>query len=134
MLSFDFGVPSKVMGFTVLAAGTSLPDLITSVLVAKQGAGDMAVSSSIGSNIFDILIGLPFPWLLYSIIYAKPVEISGSGEIVKSVGVLCLLLLVVLILLIFNNWVITKAVGWWMFFFYIAFVAQELATTDYDAS
>ena len=36
------------MGLTVLAAGTSVPDLMTSVIVARQGKGDMAVSSSIG--------------------------------------------------------------------------------------
>ena len=56
------GIPQAVMGLTVLAAGTSVPDLMTSVIVARQGYGDMAVSSSIGSNIFDILIGLPIPW------------------------------------------------------------------------
>jgi hypothetical protein len=42
------GISDAVMGLTFLAAGTSVPDLITSVLVAKQGHGDMAVSSSIG--------------------------------------------------------------------------------------
>lgn len=47
----------QVMGLTFLAAGTSVPDLITSVLVAKQGKGDMAVSSSVGSNIFDVTVG-----------------------------------------------------------------------------
>jgi sodium/potassium/calcium exchanger 2 len=56
------GIPQAVMGLTVLAAGTSVPDLMTSIIVARQGYGDMAVSSSIGSNIFDILIGLPIPW------------------------------------------------------------------------
>jgi len=45
------------MGLTFLAAGTSIPDLITSVIVAKKGFGDMAVSSSVGSNIFDVTIG-----------------------------------------------------------------------------
>ena len=45
------------MGLTFLAAGTSVPDLITSVLVAKQGKGDMAVSSSVGYNIFDVTVG-----------------------------------------------------------------------------
>lgn len=45
------------MGLTFLAAGTSIPDLITSVLVARKGFGDMAVSSSIGSNMFDVTIG-----------------------------------------------------------------------------
>lgn len=45
------------MGLTILAAGTSIPDLITSVIVARKGMGDMAVSSSVGSNIFDITVG-----------------------------------------------------------------------------
>lgn len=42
-------IPIEVMGLTFLAAGTSVPDLITSVIVAKKGLGDMAVSSSIGT-------------------------------------------------------------------------------------
>lgn len=42
---------------TILAAGTSIPDLITSIIVARKGYGDMAVSSSIGSNMFDITVG-----------------------------------------------------------------------------
>ena len=55
---------STVMGLTVIAAGTSIPDALSSVAVAKEGYGDMAVSSSIGSNVFDILIGLPVPWMI----------------------------------------------------------------------
>ncbi|CAL1279088.1 unnamed protein product [Larinioides sclopetarius] len=51
------GIPNEIMGLTFLAAGTSIPDLITSVLVARKGFGDMAVSSSIGSNIFDVTVG-----------------------------------------------------------------------------
>ena len=47
-LGFLIGVPPTIMGLTFLAAGTSVPDLITSVIVAKKGFGDMAVSSSIG--------------------------------------------------------------------------------------
>ena len=44
-------IPIEIMGLTFLAAGTSVPDLITSVIVAKKGLGDMAVSSSIGNVI-----------------------------------------------------------------------------------
>ena len=51
------GITEEIMGLTILAAGTSIPDLITSVIVARKGLGDMAVSSSVGSNIFDITIG-----------------------------------------------------------------------------
>jgi Ca2+/Na+ antiporter len=68
-MTTDFGMrvgaPDSIMGLTLLAAGTSIPDALSSVAVAKRGHGDMAVSSSIGSNIFDILFGLyaaaPFP-------------------------------------------------------------------------
>lgn len=66
------GIPSVVMGLTVLAAGTSVPDLLTSVIVARRGNGDMALSSSIGSNLFDILVGLPLPWFLYTVWPTKP--------------------------------------------------------------
>merc|ERR1712057_70754 len=62
------GIPSVIMGLTVLAAGTSVPDLLTSVIVAKRGLGDMAVSSSIGSNIFDLCMGLPLPWFLKTVV------------------------------------------------------------------
>ena len=50
-------IPPEVMGLTFLAAGTSIPDLIPSVIVARKGFGDMAVSSSVGSNIFDVTVG-----------------------------------------------------------------------------
>ena len=47
----------QVTGLAFLAAGTSIPDLITSVIVARKGHGDMALSSSIGSNMFDVTVG-----------------------------------------------------------------------------
>ena len=69
-------IPDTIMGLTFLAAGTSIPDLLTSVIVARQGLGDMAVSSSVGSNIFDILVGLPVPWLAYSAVNSgKPMQV-----------------------------------------------------------
>ena len=55
------GVPPLLIGLTVLAAGSSVPDLIASLLVAKEGKGDMAITNAVGSNIFDIAIGLGFP-------------------------------------------------------------------------
>ncbi|KAG8130521.1 hypothetical protein E2320_017089, partial [Naja naja] len=57
VLTFIHELNEEIMGLTILAAGTSIPDLITSVIVARKGLGDMAVSSSVGSNIFDITVG-----------------------------------------------------------------------------
>jgi Ca2+/Na+ antiporter len=68
----QIGMPDEVMGYTFLAAGTSVPDLMSSVIVAKQGLGDMAVSSSIGSNIFDITFGLPLPWFFWILANVNP--------------------------------------------------------------
>ena len=52
----------------MLATCLCTPDLLTSVIVAKNGFGDMAISSSVGSNIFDITVGLPVPWFFGSAI------------------------------------------------------------------
>jgi len=65
-----------VMSFTLLAAGTSIPDLVSSMAVARASQGDMAVSSSIGSNIFDILVGLPVPWMIKIV----AVDMLGDGK------------------------------------------------------
>ena len=53
-------IPIEVMGLTFLAAGTSVPDLITSVIVAKKGLGDMAVSSSIGEQFIHKLLSIEY--------------------------------------------------------------------------
>lgn len=55
------GIPSALMGLTIIAAGTSIPDALSSILVARDGHGDMAVSNALGSNVFDILFGLGLP-------------------------------------------------------------------------
>ncbi len=68
------------MGLTILAAGTSVPDLLTSVIVAKQGFGDMAVSSSIGSNIFDVLVGLPVPCCDLKVVDEHDVEVPPGAR------------------------------------------------------
>eukprot|EP00566_Odontella_aurita_P005048 CAMPEP_0113533902 /NCGR_PEP_ID=MMETSP0015_2-20120614/4871_1 /TAXON_ID=2838 /ORGANISM="Odontella" /LENGTH=622 /DNA_ID=CAMNT_0000433023 /DNA_START=356 /DNA_END=2221 /DNA_ORIENTATION=+ /assembly_acc=CAM_ASM_000160 len=74
------GIPPVIMGITLLAAGTSVPDLLSSVIVARMGEGDMAVSSSIGSNIFDILVGLPLPWIIYTAWPTKPDTVTIGSE------------------------------------------------------
>merc|ERR1712038_1610137 len=79
------GIPPEVMGLTFLAAGTSIPDLITSVIVARKGFGDMAVSSSVGSNIFDVTVGLPMPWLLFTILFQKPVSVESTGMVYPNI-------------------------------------------------
>lgn len=54
-LAESFGVPDAVIGLTVVAIGTSLPELATSVVAALRGEGDLAVGNVVGSNIFNLL-------------------------------------------------------------------------------
>jgi sodium/potassium/calcium exchanger 2 len=120
-----FNIPPEVMGLTFLAAGTSIPDLITSVIVARKGFGDMAVSSSVGSNIFDVTVGLPMPWLLFTILFQKPVSVESTGMVCSIAILFGMLVLVFLSILIFN-WKMTKGMGFSMFVFYFIFVLVSL--------
>lgn len=61
-------VLDSVMGLTFLAAGTSLPEAVSSVIVTAQGYGSMGISNSIGSNTFDILLCLGLPWFIKTLI------------------------------------------------------------------
>ncbi|XP_054083582.1 uncharacterized protein LOC105218237 isoform X3 [Zeugodacus cucurbitae] len=123
-------IPPEVMGLTFLAAGTSIPDLITSVIVARKGFGDMAVSSSVGSNIFDVTVGLPIPWLIYGIIYDAPVEVNSVG-MVCSITILFMMLLFVVMSIACFRWKMNRGLGFTMFLLYFVFVAVSLMF-EYD--
>jgi len=125
MIGDTLGIPQVVMGLTFLAAGTSVPDLLSSVIVAKQGHGDMAVSSSVGSNIFDILVGLPLPWLSFGIAFGRPVKVYASSLSV-SLAILIAMLIIVVLSIHLSKWVMSKTLGYAMFVFYILFVIQDL--------
>ncbi|XP_035516361.1 sodium/potassium/calcium exchanger 2 isoform X1 [Morone saxatilis] len=125
-----FWITEEIMGLTILAAGTSIPDLITSVIVARKGLGDMAVSSSVGSNIFDITVGLPFPWLIYNIINDfKPVQVSSNG-LFCAIVLLFLMLLFVIISIASCKWRMSKFLGLLMFLLYFVFLIVSVMLED----
>jgi Ca2+/Na+ antiporter len=86
-------------GITLLAAGSSIPDALSSVFVARSGHIDMAVSNAFGSNIFDILVGLGFPWLLDIVwINEGPERLDAAGFDTLLPTLLAVLVLVFLML------------------------------------
>ncbi|XP_071782664.1 sodium/potassium/calcium exchanger 2 [Centroberyx gerrardi] len=120
------GITEEIMGLTMLAAGTSIPDLITSVIVARKGLGDMAVSSSVGSNIFDITVGLPFPWLLWSFINGlQSVTVSSNG-LFCAIVLLFLMLIFVIISIAACKWRMSKLLGFIMFLLYFVFLVVSV--------
>ena len=56
ILAKEFGLSEKIIGLTVIAIGTSLPELITSVIAIRKGHTDIGVGNIIGSNIYNILM------------------------------------------------------------------------------
>lgn len=66
----DFiGTTPTVMGLTLSAVGTSFPNLWSSMVVARQGFGSMAIGNALGSNIFNINMALGLPWFTYVLIH-----------------------------------------------------------------
>ena len=69
-----FGVSELVIGLTIVAAGTSLPEVATSILAAIRGERDIAVGNVVGSNIFNILAVLGLSGLV------APAGLPGPGR------------------------------------------------------
>lgn len=117
------GIPPVIMGLTLLAAGTSVPDLLSSVIVARMGEGDMALSSSIGSNIFDILVGLPLPWIIYTAWPTKPDTVTiGSDNVWVYIFTLLGMLVFIIIVIHCQGWKMTNLLAYLMLLFYVGFL------------
>uniref|UniRef100_A0A8C9YD87 Sodium/calcium exchanger membrane region domain-containing protein n=1 Tax=Sander lucioperca TaxID=283035 RepID=A0A8C9YD87_SANLU len=116
IISFTLAIPDYIMGITFLAAGTSVPDCMASLIVARQGMGDMAVSNSIGSNIFDILLGLGFPWALRTLV----VDYGSSVNLFGSCSPLSLCFQVTSVHL--NHWKLDRRLGLGLLFLYAIFL------------
>mmetsp|Transcript_30947 Transcript_30947/g.40864 ORF Transcript_30947/g.40864 Transcript_30947/m.40864 type:complete len:710 (+) Transcript_30947:141-2270(+) len=99
-----------LLGFTLLAAGTSFPDFFSSIVVAKYGDGDMAVSNALGSNNFDILFGLGLPYVVKCLITGEAQPVSTIG-VTSSVFILVGLLIVFMIANLIGKFVLTKHMG-----------------------
>ncbi len=72
-----FGVSQRIIGLTVVAIGTSLPELVTCVVAATKGDTDIAVGDIVGSCIFNILRTLGIAALITPLVFAKEFLIDG---------------------------------------------------------
>lgn len=90
------GTSPLVMGLTLSAVGTSFPNLYASMLVARQGQGNMAISNAMGSNVFNICIALGLPWFMYIAIDA-----GKDYSDMKDDGIEVMIFLLILVLLVY---------------------------------
>lgn len=127
VIAETLNINATFLALTVLAAGTSLPDLIGSIVVAKKGRGDMAVSNAIGSNIFDILFCLGFPWLLVLSSGKEYIEV-GTDNLTASVILLFATVVSLTFMLIVRNWKIGHKSGLILIGLYICYVIYTIFT------
>ena len=124
IISVSLHIPEAIIALTVLAVGTSIPDLFSSLIVAKQGRGEMAVSNAIGSNIFDILVGLGLPFLIVLLISGG--SIDTGGDLNRSSIILFASVILLFVMLLISKWKIGKVIGFLLIAIYLFYVIWEI--------
>ncbi len=133
-ISHVLHIPEAIIALTVLAVGTSIPDLFSSIIVAKQGRGGMAVSNGIGSNIFDILIGLGLPFLIMILMTGENINV-GTSDLMQSIILLFGTVILLIMMFVFNKWCIGKKMGYFLVGIYVLYVLWQFAVLyEWDKS
>lgn len=118
-------VPQVIIALTILAWWTSVPDLLSSIIVAKKWKADMAVANAVGSNIFDILICLGLPWLIYILWTGESIVVPTAG-LHESVLVILWIMVVMMFYMITANYKINKTYGIMLIGMYLAYLAYQI--------
>lgn len=71
-IALAWGMSEKLVGLTIVAVGTSLPELVTSIIAARKGQSDIALGNVIGSNIFNVFFILGISSVIF------PVAVNGA--------------------------------------------------------
>ncbi|MDH3490006.1 MAG: calcium/sodium antiporter [Nitrosopumilus sp.] len=113
IIGTSFGISKLFMGLTVVAIGTSLPELITSIVAARKGHADLAVGNIIGSNIFNIMAILGISSLISGI--------TVSEQVLIDVGIM-LAFSLVLIPIMRSGFIISRKEGIFLIAGYVGYV------------
>jgi len=84
-LAREFGISERFIGLTIVALGTSLPELFTSVVAARKGNADIAIGNIVGSNIFNILFVVGLSALITPVPFAKEFIFDTAISIAAAV-------------------------------------------------
>lgn len=120
-LAGSLGIPSTIVALTILAGGSSIPELISSAIVAKEGRGDMAISNAIGSNVFDILVSLGLPVFIFAVAKGSLQNVGGEN-ITSSIWLLFITLISVMAILISQKFKVGKIFGFILVGIYFVYV------------
>jgi cation:H+ antiporter len=116
-LAEALGAPPVIVGMMVVAIGTSLPELVTSILAALKGDPDLCVGNVIGSNIFNAMFVLP----ISALIHPLKVPVGGSLDIFVA-----LLLSITLIpVFIAGRTIMSRQIGALFLFVYVVYMLSR---------
>jgi cation:H+ antiporter len=88
VIATEFGLSEKIIGLTVIAIGTSLPELITSIIAIRKGHTDIGIGNIIGSNIYNILMIMGVGASLGGILITADVYVDYAIMIIFSISLL----------------------------------------------
>jgi len=88
----NLGIGEWFIGITVVAIGTSLPEIVSSIMAARRGHGEMAIGNIFGSNIFNILMVLGITSTIHPLNITEPIH----PDLVITTGFTCLLFILTL--------------------------------------
>ena len=128
-MAADFGVSSLVIGLTVVALGTSLPELATSIVAIRKGETDMAVGNVVGSNLFNIglVLGLP------AFMFGEGLPVAGGAVAIDLP--LMLAAAVALLPIAFTGMLIARWEGWLFLLLYLCYLTYLfLDSTGHDSA
>jgi cation:H+ antiporter len=113
VLAKEFGLSEKIIGLTVIAIGTSLPELITSIIAIRKGHADIGVGNIIGSNIYNILMIMGVGATLGGVIISSDVYFDYAIMIIFSISLLIAL----------KTGIINRIMGVFLTIGYLAYLA-----------
>jgi len=91
-LASIFGIPEMIMGLFTLAIGTSIPELVVTLSSARKGLYDLSIGTILGSNTFNILIGIGVPALIMTV-PVEPLSLSFDAPVMIGVTLLLMALI-----------------------------------------
>ncbi|MDD6202708.1 MAG: calcium/sodium antiporter [Lachnospiraceae bacterium] len=112
VLARMFGWSERLIGLTIVALGTSLPELVTSVVAGMKGKTDIAIGNIVGSNIFNILFVVGTTALIIPVVYAPNFLIDS---------IVCIASAALLLLCVIKNRKLTRVGGIVMLLSYAAY-------------
>ena len=110
------GLSERFIGLTIVALGTSLPELVTSVTAARKGNSDIAIGNIVGSNIFNILFVIGTSALIVPVIYEATFLVDAIVALAAGV---VLWIATIRKKMLTRPWAITMLIGYAIYLVYL---------------